>query len=127
MPKKLYPTDTLEQARNILVAWNLIDPTLKIGILTHEAIDSDLATVEALHKKILRLDKELSSLRYERDMACIGIWDKVKRARAGIKGVYGDDSMEYEKAGGTRRSERKKPRRSPAISPLDEHPEVTIP
>jgi hypothetical protein len=66
-------------------------------------------------EKILPLQNELSSLRHERDLACIGVWDKVKRARSGIKCLYGDDSTEYEMAGGTRRSERKKPRRK--ISP----------
>ena len=109
MPKKLYPTDTLQQARDILTAWNHIDPDLKIGTLTFEAIEADVATVNALQDKILRLQNELLSLRHERDMACIATWDKVKRARAGIKGVYGDDSSEYEMAGGTRLSERKKP------------------
>ena len=116
MPKKLYPTDTLEQARDILTAWNIIDPMLKIGTLTSEAIESDLATVISLQDKILWLQNELSSLRHERDRACINTWDKVKRARSGIKGLYGDDSTEYEMAGGTRLSERKKPRRK--FSPI---------
>jgi hypothetical protein len=35
----------------------------------------------------------------------------VKRARSGIKGFYGDDSTEYEIAGGTRASDRKSHRR----------------
>jgi len=41
------------------------------------------------------------------------MWDKVKRVRASVKGLYGDDSSEYEMVGGTRKSERKTPTRKP--------------
>jgi hypothetical protein len=34
-------------------------------------------------------------------------WDKVKRARAGVKAAYGDDSSQFEMIGGTRTSDRK--------------------
>lgn len=110
MGKKLYPTDTLKQAQNILVAWNQIDPSLKIGPVSADGLSADLAMVQELQETIRRMEIELSNARYQRDMACIGIWDKVKRTRSGIKGLYGDDSTEYQIAGGTRRSERKKPR-----------------
>jgi hypothetical protein len=118
MGKKLYPTDTLKQARSILSAWELIDPSLKIGPLTSEEISADIETANALQEKILILQAELSNIRYQRDVTCIGIWDKVKRARFGIKGIYGDDATAYKLAGGTPRSERKKPRRrSLPVSP----------
>jgi hypothetical protein len=111
MGKKLYPTDTLEQAQSILSAWKLIDPALKIGPLTLEAIAGEMATVKGLQERIVHLQNELLDIRNERDAAIIGLWNKVKRARSGIKGIYGDDSTEYDLAGGTRRSERKKSRR----------------
>jgi hypothetical protein len=39
----------------------------------------------------------------------------VKRVRSAIKGVYGDDSTQYEMVGGTRMSERKpRTRKRPA-------------
>jgi len=114
MPKKLYPSDTLEQAQSILTAWKHIDPSLAFGPLTGEALSADVDMVKALQEKIFLLQNQLLDIRNQRDAACIGIWDKVKRARAGIKATYGDDSTEYEIAGGTRRSERKKPRRTPS-------------
>lgn len=118
MGKKLYPTDTLAQARTILSAWELIDPSLKIGRLTREDITVDVDTIKEFQEKIIHLQKELLDLRNQRDAASIGLWDKVKRARSGIKGIYGDDSTAYEMAGGTRRSARKKPRRKPLpVSP----------
>ena len=127
MGKKLYPTDALEQARDILVGWEYIDPALKIGPLTPESLSADLERVRALQQKIVQMQTELIQVRGDRDEICLAIWDQVKRVRSGIKGLYGDDSTQYEIAGGTRLSEKKKPRRKPALSPLDENPEVTIP
>ena len=115
MGKKLYPTDTVQQAQSILSAWNLIDPSLVFGPLTSASLSADVATVQTLQEKIIRLQNELMDTRNQRDAACIGIWDKVKRARAGIKATYGDDSTEYEIAGGTRLSERKPPRRKASL------------
>jgi hypothetical protein len=115
MGKKLYPTDTLPQAKSILSAWNLIDPSLVFGPLTSESLSADVSRVHALQQKIIRLQNELLDTRNQRDAACIDIWDKVKRARAGIKATYGDDSTEYEIAGGTRLSERKPPRRKASL------------
>ena len=111
MGKKLYPTETLQQARSILTAWDQIDPALAFGTLTFEGLSADVTTARAMQDKILLLQSELLDMRNQRDAACIGIWDKVKRARAGIKATYGDDSSEYEIAGGTRLSDRKPPRR----------------
>jgi hypothetical protein len=111
MGKKLYPTDTLEQAQSILRAWKRIDPALKIGTLTLESITADVARVEGLQQKIVHLQYELMDIRIQRDEATIGLWNMVTRTRSGFRGIYGDDSTAYELAGGTRRSERKKPRR----------------
>ena len=119
MGKKLYPTDTLAQAGEILTAWNHTNPSLAFRDLTLETLSADLATVKALQEKIINLRTELLDARNERDATCIAIWDKVKRARAGMKSVYGDDSTEYELAGGTRRSQRKPPRRK-ASAPIDQ-------
>jgi hypothetical protein len=111
MAKKLYPTDTLDQAQFIIAAWKNINESLAFGPLTYESFSADLEAVDSLQRKIVRLQTELLEARNERDAAHIDIWSKVKRARAGIKAAYGDDSVEYEMAGGTRLSERKKPRR----------------
>ena len=120
MGKKLYPTDTLKQARSILSAWELIDPALKIGTLTHETISGDVAAVNRLQEKIIHLQQELLELRNQRDAASIGLWNKVKQAHSGVKGIYGDDSTAYKLAGGTRLSERKKPRRKAPSAATEE-------
>jgi hypothetical protein len=111
MGKKLYPTDTLKQARTIVTVWNHLGTAPILGPQGYENLRSNLDNVQELKDKIGRLEKELIHLRNERDTACTEIWDQVKRARAGIKSTYGDDSTEYQLAGGTRLSDRKRPRR----------------
>ena len=68
---------------------------------------AEVDKVKALQIRIMQLQIELSNVRNEPDEACIGIWDKVKRVRSSIKGIYGDNSYEYSLAGGTRLSNRK--------------------
>jgi|SRR5215207_2535318 len=111
MGKKLYPTSTLKQAQSILSAWEFIDPTLEFGSLTMESFAEDVARVTGLKDRLMGLQHELMEIRHQRDTASIDLWKKVKGMRSVIKIVYGDDSTAYELAGGTRRSERKKPRR----------------
>jgi len=113
MGKKLYPTDTLKQAQYILSVWDLIDPSLKIGSLTQAVFSADLAMVVELQRKVVDVQIALDTVRDQRDAAIIELWNNVKRARSGVKGIYGDDSSQYDLVGGTRRSERKKPRRRP--------------
>jgi len=57
----------------------------------------------------------LTDKRNQRDATNTALWDKVKRARNGIKANYGDDSSQYEMVGGTRASERK-PRTRKAVA-----------
>ena len=124
MGKKLYPTDTLEQAQTILVAWKHINPSLVIGPVSAEALSADITKVRNLQETIKRLKNELITLRNERDRTCLDIYDKVKRARSGIKAMYGEDSTEYQLAGGTRRSDRKPYRRKEQAMAADEISEL---
>ena len=60
---------------------------------------------------------ELTPLRNDRDGLANELKDICVRVRAGMKGYFGADSSEYEQAGGTRASERKKPARKAATVP----------
>jgi hypothetical protein len=119
MGKKLYPTDTLKQALNIVSLWDHIGTAPMHGPQGYENLRSDLTTVDELKEKIRQLETELLCVRNERDTTCVQIWEQVKRARAGVKAVYGDDSTEYQLSGGIRRSDRKTPRRK-APTPADQ-------
>ena len=60
-----------------------------------------------------RTDAQIIDLRNKRDVIYDRLWDKTRRVRNAVKGLYGDDSSEYEMVGGKRISERKPPVRKP--------------
>jgi len=107
MSKKLYPTDVMRQAERVLDVMNQIDRNLAFDILNAEVLSSNITEAGTTLDRILSLKIELIRLRRERDEQLIALWDKVKRARVGMRSFYGDDSSEYEMVGGTRLSDRK--------------------
>ncbi len=111
MPKKLYPTDVLEQAQSVLAAWNQIDDDLTYGTVTNATLSAVITRSSGLLSQMDMLEAQLTDLRNQRDAVYQELWDKVKRVRNGVKANYGDDSSQYEMVGGTRLSERKSPTR----------------
>lgn len=116
MSSKPFPSDVLTQARSVAEAWKKIDPALKIGELDPAMLMADVQQAAPIQTDIDALDAQLTDLRNQRDSLFAALWDKLKRVRAGVKGIYGDDSSQYEMIGGTRMSERKSPTRKPAAS-----------
>ena len=113
MPSKGYPADVLAQATEILAACKQIDPEMRAGPLTQAALADSLKEARHTQSDIAALEMQLADLRNKRDERLVQIWDAIKRVRATVKGVYGDDSSEYELMGGTRLSERRRPVRRP--------------
>jgi len=111
MTKKPFPTDVLEQAQSVANAWEQINEEMTFGDLTFSALAGDLSNAAPIQSQIDSLETQLTNLRNQRDELFLSIWDKVKRARNGVKANYGDDSSQYEIVGGTRLSERKSPTR----------------
>lgn len=111
MTTRPYPPDVWEQAKAGLEAWKEIGPELSIGDLTCVAMQSHLDQVFEALSEIDRLEAQLIDWRNRRDDLLKEAWSHVKRLRAGMKAIYGDDSSQYEMVGGTRVSERKRPTR----------------
>jgi hypothetical protein len=117
MNERNYPPTVLSQAKVLAQALKNIDPTLQVGDLTNAALEADLEKGVAIQRTLNILEIQLTDQRNKRDALYGEIWKKVKRLRAGVKAIYGDDSSEYEMAGGTRLSERKpRTRKKPANS-----------
>jgi hypothetical protein len=114
MGKKLYPSNVLKQAIGTQAAWTQIDEELAFGGLNIAGLATDINGIYQTQHDLATLETQLKEVRDRRDTLYLSAWDKVKRMRAGVKGMYGDDSTEYELVGGTRRSERKRARRTPA-------------
>ena len=108
MASRGFPNDILAQTADVLAACKQIDPKMKTVAQTQEAFAGELAEVRAMQAQIQALELQLTDLRNRRDARLIHLWDTVKRVRATVKGVYGDDSSEYELVGGTRRSQRRR-------------------
>jgi hypothetical protein len=115
MPKKLFPSDVIAQAQDVLAGWTQIGSTVSFGTLTSALLSTDVNSYVPLDAEINKLEKQLADKRIQREQLCIAIWDKVKRARASVRGIYGDDSSQYDLVGGTRMSDRK-PRTRRAIT-----------
>jgi hypothetical protein len=111
MSKKFYPPDVVEQAQDILVGWAQVSATLAFGTLSSATLTADVTAAAPIEAEISKLEKLLADKRNQRDVLYLGMWDKVKRVRAGVKANYGDDSQQYEMVGGKRLSDRKSPRR----------------
>ena len=107
-----YPTDVHKQATDTLGGWKKITPPVaNLRDLTQEAMTSDLNSVQPILAQIAELEAQITDLRNKRDAIYDSLWDKTKRVRNAVKGLYGDDSSEYEMVGGKRLSERKPPAR----------------
>ena len=113
MTKKVYPQNVVGQAQDVLVGWGQVSTTLVFGTLTSALLTADITASSPLESEISKLEIQLADRRNQRDMLYNGMWDKVKRVRAGVKANYGDDSQQYEMVGGTRTSERKPYTRKP--------------
>ena len=104
---KPYPTDVLTKLGQAITVWFQIDQRLKIGTLFVTDYQATLDRAKAIQAEITSLEARLTDLRNQRDQVNAQCWNYVVRLRAAIKGIYGDDSSQYEMIGGTRRSERK--------------------
>lgn len=114
MVKKFYPPDFLNQALTVRQAWSEINGDLSFGDLTLLTMAAEIERARSLDEEISRIETILVDKRNQRDEAYSKTWDHMKRVRAAVKGIFGDNSSQYEMVGGTRMSERKSPTRKAA-------------
>jgi hypothetical protein len=107
MGKKKFPGDVIEQAQDVLAGWAQIGSTVAFGTLTNTLLTADVNAYGPLDAEISKLEKLLAEKCIQRDALALAIWEKLKRVRSSVRGIYGDDSSQYEHVGGTRMSERK--------------------
>ena len=79
--------------------------------MTYYSMALEIEQARLLDEELDRLETIMVDKRNQRDVLYAAVWDHTKRVRAAIKGIYGDDSSQYEMVGGTRSSERKSPTR----------------
>jgi hypothetical protein len=102
-------------AKNVLKVWT--DNTdFKMKDVTLESFGADFEALEKVLDDIAELELKLTPLRNQRDDLARKINETTTRARSGMRGFFGPNSSQYEQAGGTRASERKRPQRKAAES-----------
>ncbi len=117
MASVTYPKNVIELANTMLRVWRETRPNMTFGDMTAQEFSEVVVDAEkerdALETAVAQVDVQ----RDGRDASHIKAWNYVKRGKAGFKSAFGDDSTEYERVGGTRRSNRKKPTRTPKNKP----------
>jgi uncharacterized protein YukE len=105
----------VEQAVTRLAALKSIDAKMELGngldIAKYETAIKDLqAKLERYNTNLSMLDEQLNQVQASELM----LSDLSERMLTGVASRFGKDSDEYEKAGGKKKSERKRIRRKPA-------------
>ena len=115
MATKVSADQALADSKGISKVWKA-NPTLTLGKDDEKVALKDFqASVKALtdfNDEISDVRNQLTALINDRDTAAATLSGYNTRALSAIRGIYGPDSTEYDQAGGTRTSERKKPTRT---------------
>lgn len=107
--KSSSPTDAREQAVQIRTAWSNIGSDKLYGDMALAELESQIAALDEAARTITSLEDQILSARNEFWEKKRELWEQVKRARLGAKLKHGEDSDEYERFGGTRSSQRRRP------------------
>jgi hypothetical protein len=107
----------LDTARQRLAGLKAITPAPNLGpalsLTTYEQEVTTFSTsLDSYNERLAGLDEMQNSL----ESAEVSLRDKNKRILSAVEAQFGPDSSEYEQAGGTRQSERKRPTGRPPSS-----------
>ena len=108
MPSRVIAEGVVADTDKTLKVWKA-NPTMTIMNLTPAEVETARDSVKTLETQIEDLRHQLTGLLDRRNDEAKALNKLVVRVRGAIKSNFGDDSPEYEQAGGTRSSERKKP------------------
>ncbi|HEX8457798.1 MAG TPA: hypothetical protein VF656_10915 [Pyrinomonadaceae bacterium] len=116
MPRKYNFDATLADSEQIERVW-AENPTFALGEITLAKLQSKLKDLRQKREQAETLPTQLTALSNDLNAQMAELTTINTRARSGFRAVYGPDSTQYEQAGGTRASERKRPsKKKPAPS-----------
>lgn len=102
----------LAEAEQIARVW-AANPTFSLGDLTLAQFQAMTTDLRAKRDQTQQLRTQLTSLVNDTNAGGDAVSNIITRARSGFRAVFGPDSTQYEQAGGTRASERKRTARKP--------------
>ena len=85
------------------------NPTFALGDINLPKLQTKLADLRQKHDQAETLRTQLTALTNDLNEQTDDLSNIITRARSGFRAFYGPDSTQYEQAGGTRASERKRP------------------
>jgi len=100
----------LQEAHEVKQALEKIGESVPSGISASEMSDR-IAALEDVINQLDTLNAEQTRLVDSKTDLAQSVSDYIVQVRAAIKGILGADSYEYDMVGGTRKSERKKPKK----------------
>ena len=118
--KKSSPANTKQQAREIREAWNNIGRDNRYGNISLSDFSKAVDDLDQTELHVKNLEDQLNAARNDLAEKRGNVWDMCKRSRSGVKATHGDDSMEYERFGNVRISERNnsKSKKNDTVKPV---------
>jgi peptidoglycan hydrolase CwlO-like protein len=119
MAQQIDSNAVLSDSNKVEKVWGK-NPSLALGSdsdpknpkVSHVEYQKAISALTGLQGQIDDLRSQLDDLLNKRNDAAKSLSQLNTRALSAIRGIFGPDSSEYEAAGGTRASERKKPVRT---------------
>lgn len=108
MPKNSSIDDVIADGERIIRVWK-DNPTFTLGDLTLAQLETMITDLRTLREQIEDARTQLTQLVNQSNDKLTNIKTATTRARSGFRAFFGPDSSQYEQAGGTRASERKRP------------------
>jgi hypothetical protein len=102
----------LADAEQIERVWTA-NPSFSLGDITLAQFQTKITELRAARGKAEALRTQLTAAVNDANERSDDLAALVTRARSGFRAFYGPDSTQYEQAGGTRASDRKRPARKP--------------
>ena len=109
--KNSSPADVREMAMDMRAAWSNIGEDAQYGEMTLAELEASIAALDTASRSIISLQDQLSVARSDYWTRRQALWDQLKRVKLGVRIRHGEESSEYERFGGTRPSQRRRPQR----------------
>jgi hypothetical protein len=116
MPSRYSTEAVLADCERIGRVWT-DNPTFTLGEVTLANFQGRLAEVRQKRDQLEALRMQMTSLSNELEQKSAELASIRTRALSGFRAVYGPDSTQYEQAGGTRQSERRRTARKGGNAP----------
>jgi hypothetical protein len=116
MPTKYQFDKVLSDGEQIARVWAEYT-SFSLGEVTLINLQAKLTELRQKRDQIENLRMQLTALTNDLNQRSAEMANIVTRARSGFRATFGPDSSQYEQAGGTRSSERKRPKAKPTTPP----------